>query len=65
MSFAFNSFDIGKKPPKSKPEHFCHGFVLGLMVELQGRYVLISNRESDFGRYDVMLEPLCPWQNVE
>ncbi len=37
---------------------FYHGFVLGLMVELSGRYVLTSNRESGFGRYDVMLEPL-------
>lgn len=36
---------------------FYHGFVLGLMVELSGRYVLTSNRESGFGRYDVMLEP--------
>lgn len=30
------------------------------MVELSGRYVLTSNRESGFGRYDVMLEPLNP-----
>lgn len=37
---------------------FYHGFVLGLMVELTGRYVITSNRESGFGRYDVMLEPL-------
>ncbi len=37
---------------------FYHGFVLGLMVELSGRYALTSNRESGFGRYDVMLEPL-------
>ncbi len=36
---------------------FYHGFVLGLMVELADRYVLTSNRESGFGRYDVMLEP--------
>ena len=27
------------------------------MVELADRYVLTSNRESGFGRYDVMLEP--------
>lgn len=39
---------------------FYHGFVLGLMVDLQGRYVLTSNRESGFGRYDVVLEPLKP-----
>lgn len=37
---------------------FYHGFVLGLLVELKGRYRLTSNRESGFGRYDVMLEPL-------
>ncbi len=36
---------------------FYHGFVLGLMVELSGRYMLTSNRESGFGRYDVRLEP--------
>ncbi len=28
------------------------------MVSLRGRYILKSNRESGFGRYDVMLEPL-------
>ncbi len=54
----FSYFDTGKKPSKSEPERFYHGFVLGLMVELSGRYALTSNRESGFGRYDVMLEPL-------
>lgn len=54
----FSSFDTGKHPAKSEPERFYHGFVLGLMVELAGRYALTSNRESGFGRYDVMLEPL-------
>jgi hypothetical protein len=39
---------------------FYHGFVLGLMVELDGRYEIKSNRESGFGRYDVMLRPLNP-----
>ena len=37
---------------------FYHGFVLGLMAELKGRYVITSNRESGFGRYDIMLEPV-------
>ena len=37
---------------------FYHGFVLGLMVDLRDRYVITSNRESGFGRYDVVLEPL-------
>lgn len=54
----FSSFDTGTKPSLKTPERFYHGFVLGLMVELQGRYALTSNRESGFGRYDVMLEPL-------
>ena len=56
----FSSFDTGTKPSVSEPERFYHGFVLGLMVELSDRYVVTSNRESGFGRYDVMLEPLCP-----
>ncbi|RKI41517.1 hypothetical protein D7V96_09935 [bacterium D16-59] len=55
----FSSFDTGKKPSKdAEPERFYHGFVLGLMVELSDRYTITSNRESGFGRYDVMLEPL-------
>ncbi len=55
----FSSFDTGKRASKkSQPERFYHGFVLGLLVELQGSYRLRSNRESGFGRYDVMLEPL-------
>ncbi len=33
-------------------EAYVHGFVLGLLVELADRYVLTSNRESGFGRYD-------------
>lgn len=53
----FSSFDTGTIPSKSQPERFYHGFVLGLMVDLAGRYVVTSNRESGFGRYDVMLEP--------
>lgn len=54
----FSSFDTGKHPSgKSEPERFYHGFVLGLMVNLQNRYYITSNRESGFGRYDIMLEP--------
>lgn len=54
---SFSYFDAGSRPSGEEPERFYHGFVLGLMVELADRYVLISNRESGFGRYDVMLEP--------
>jgi len=53
----FSYSDTGKTPSSEKPERFYHGFVLGLMVELTNRYTLTSNRESGFGRYDVMLEP--------
>lgn len=53
----FSYFDTGRKPSEEEPERFYHGFVLGLMVDLQDRYVITSNRESGFGRYDVMLEP--------
>ena len=56
----FSYFDTGNSPSGAEPERFYHGFVLGLLVELQGRYMVISNRESGFGRYDVMLEPLKP-----
>ena len=54
----FSYFDTGKNTSKAtEPERFYHGFVLGLMVDLAGRYSITSNRESGFGRYDVMLEP--------
>ncbi len=53
----FSNFDTGKAPSDEEPERFYHGFVLGMMVELSDRYALTSNRESGFGRYDVMLEP--------
>jgi len=54
----FSSFDTGKNPSgRAQPERFYHGFVLGLMVELQGKYVISSNGESGLGRYDIMLEP--------
>jgi GTPase SAR1 family protein len=55
----FSYFDTGRRASAhAKPERFYHGFVLGLIVELNGRYVVTSNRESGFGRYDVMLEPV-------
>ncbi|MED9815741.1 AAA family ATPase [Anaerostipes sp.] len=54
----FSYFDVGKKSSKMlEPERFYHGFVLGLLVELMDRYEIKSNRESGFGRYDVMLRP--------
>ena len=57
----FSYFDTGKGPSGAEPERFYHGFVLGLLVELNRKYIVTSNRESGFGRYDVMLEP----KNIE
>ena len=54
----FSYFDTGNRPSGAEPERFYHGFVLGLMVDLRDRYKITSNRESGFGRYDVLLEPL-------
>lgn len=57
----FSYFDTGNRPSgESEPERFYHGFVLGLLVELREDYVVLSNRESGFGRYDVMLIPRNP-----
>ena len=53
----FSYFDTGKKAYGSDPERFYHGFVLGLLVELKDRYIITSNRESGFGRYDLVMEP--------
>jgi len=56
--YCFSSFDTGNHPSKTaQPERFYHGFVLRLLVELRGRYQVKSNRESGFGKYDVMLIP--------
>ncbi|MBR0093242.1 MAG: AAA family ATPase, partial [Lachnospiraceae bacterium] len=57
----FSDFDTGKQPSElSEPERFYHGFVLGLIVDLKDRYLVTSNRESGYGRYDVVLEPTDP-----
>lgn len=53
----FSFFDTGDGSSGAEPERFYHGFVLGLLVDLRDRYVITSNRESGFGRYDVVLEP--------
>ncbi len=54
----FSYFDSGRNPSmETQPERFYHGFVLGLAVELADRYIITSNRESGFGRYDAIMEP--------
>ena len=53
-----SSFDAANAASETaEPERFYHGLVLGLLVELRGRYAVESNRESGYGRYDVMLVP--------
>ena len=55
----FSSFDSGKHNSERKaPENFFHGFVLGLIVDQTENYIITSNRESGYGRYDIMLEPI-------
>lgn len=54
----FSYFDVGTQPSeRTQPERFFHGFVLGLLAELRDIYEIKSNRESGYGRYDVMLVP--------
>ncbi len=55
---SFSGFDMAQGvSDDDAPERFYHGFVLGMMVQLSGKYEITSNRESGFGRYDVMLKP--------
>lgn len=56
----FSYFDTGRGSSGDGPERFYHGFVLGLLVDLQSEYIITSNRESGFGRYDVVIEPKQP-----
>ena len=53
----FSYFDTERQGNREEPERFYHGFVLGLLVGLRDAYIVTSNRESGFGRYDVVIEP--------
>lgn len=44
-------------PAGREPEKLYRGFILGLLVELEGRYEVRSNRESGYGRADVLVRP--------
>ena len=58
MLQCMSSFDGGNRPSARKPENFYHGLVLGLLTnEKMKEYQVRSNRESGYGRYDVVLEP--------
>lgn len=60
----FSYFDTANDLLGEQPERFYHGFVLGLIVELDEEYIISSNRESGFGRYDVALEPKDKTKNA-
>ena len=49
----FSYMDVGK----NTAENFYHAFVLGMLVGLKDTHYVNSNRESGYGRYDIMLEP--------
>ncbi|MFH0898805.1 MAG: PD-(D/E)XK nuclease domain-containing protein, partial [bacterium] len=53
---SFSAFDTGGK----EPEKFYHAFVLGMLVSLSENYEVKSNKESGYGRYDVMIIPKNP-----
>jgi len=42
------------------PERVYHAFVLGLLTHLSDSYIVRSNRESGYGRYDVLMIPRQP-----
>lgn len=50
---SISMFDL----PNDEPEKSYHLFVLGLLVTLHNLYEVRSNRESGYGRYDIMLFP--------
>jgi hypothetical protein len=43
-----------------EPERVYHAFVLGLLTNLNDRYLIRSNLESGYGRYDVLMIPRKP-----
>ncbi len=53
MISSVSVFDV----PSEDSEKIYHAFVLGMLVGLKDQYEVKSNRESGFGRYDVMLIP--------
>ena len=40
-----------------EPEKVYHAFVLGMLVSLNKTHYVLSNKESSYGRYDVMIIP--------
>ena len=60
MRTSMSSFDGGRTASEKLPENFYHGLVLGMLAEYSQDYLVTSNRESGYGRYDVVMEPRTP-----
>ena len=56
QKFILNSFSY-LDPTGKEPERVYHAFILGLLLHLSDSHSVKSNRESGFGRYDIMLIP--------
>jgi hypothetical protein len=56
QKFVMNSMSYFD-PIGNEPEKVYHAFVLGLLLQLSDTYSVKSNRESGYGRYDIMLIP--------
>lgn len=56
LASSVSVFDTGG----DEPEKTYHAFVLGMLIGLRDTYEVKSNRESGYGRYDVMLIPKNP-----
>ena len=52
LELSFSYYDIGTE------EKFYHNFILGIVLSLSDKYYVKSNRESGYGRYDILLEPI-------
>lgn len=55
---SFSNFDVAKNTScNGHLEWFYHCFVLRLMVGLRDKFEITSDKESGFGRYDIVLKP--------
>ena len=52
---SFSYYDV---PNTNNGENFYHAFTLGLLRSSSSEFEITSNRESGYGRYDLMLKPI-------
>ena len=60
MIRALSFHDTAGGTTEQATERVYQAFILGLLVHLEGEYQVRSNRESGFGRYDVLVAPRTP-----